>query len=216
MLVHDVVDFAVFDAECDTSLSLLVSHATIDRYSCANPIFLIANYVLDSLRQDVFRVVDGQLQEGLITVMSDSEYEPDLNDPSNIRIRARAYVGDMRISYYCGCVYVCVYVLTALIKRFRSTWSYRDVDNTTDNPYYTGAHSDCNVILHNAVVTHHHALTHVACIVHTSYIGVLMCHHTESQQSITPIHLHLSHAVLSLSNLLLIIPHPRGRSVAAA
>jgi hypothetical protein len=52
--------------------------------SLRNPLIVVANYVFDTLRQDAFRIVEGQLQEALVSVLSDRA-EPDAGDPDVIR-----------------------------------------------------------------------------------------------------------------------------------
>ena len=77
---NSVLDFSVLDAELwpsgsptapsSLSLRLELSGALLDRSTMSrqaegsaggSPIFAIANYVLDSLRHDAFRVVDGKV-----------------------------------------------------------------------------------------------------------------------------------------------------------
>eukprot|EP00823_Brevimastigomonas_motovehiculus_P004294 TRINITY_DN279_c0_g4_i1.p1 TRINITY_DN279_c0_g4~~TRINITY_DN279_c0_g4_i1.p1 ORF type:complete len:650 (-),score=90.45 TRINITY_DN279_c0_g4_i1:36-1985(-) len=79
-----VLDFAKFDAECDTELNLLVSKQTINCYSQPNPILVVANYVFDTLRHDAFHIVDGHLQEALVSLISPNSDEIDMTDPSLI------------------------------------------------------------------------------------------------------------------------------------
>lgn len=79
------MDFAVYDAEADTSLTLRLTGIVINRHTCSNPVMAIANYLFDTLRHDAFRLVDQQLQEALITCWSEQKHEPDLNDPELIK-----------------------------------------------------------------------------------------------------------------------------------
>ncbi len=55
------------------------------RGSCANPIIVLANYVLSSLPHDAFCIVDGQLHEVLLTSKSSREIEPDRYDPGLVQ-----------------------------------------------------------------------------------------------------------------------------------
>ena len=62
------LDFAHFDAEASTEISLLNSGITLQpekSKSKKNPFVFIANYCFDSLRTDVFRILDNKLLEGL-------------------------------------------------------------------------------------------------------------------------------------------------------
>lgn len=72
-----VLDVAVFNGEADEALTLQVSGKTLGRGSCKNPVVTICNYIFDTLRQDAFRVVDGQLQAGWVATYSDQP-EPSL------------------------------------------------------------------------------------------------------------------------------------------
>ena len=44
-----------------------------------NPVIVIANYVFDTLNSDTFRVDNGELYEGYISVGSKRRFEPVLN-----------------------------------------------------------------------------------------------------------------------------------------
>jgi hypothetical protein len=78
-----LVDFANFDAENDVEMNLIISKKKLNKYTIKNPMVLVANYIFDTLRHEAFRIIDGKLQEALITVTSDRTSEPDLNDPGN-------------------------------------------------------------------------------------------------------------------------------------
>ena len=53
----------------------------LDKGSCRNPVFVIANYAFDTTVQDAFFVKDGVLQEAAASVMSTQE-EKDPHDPA--------------------------------------------------------------------------------------------------------------------------------------
>lgn len=63
-----LLDVARFDAERDAELHLRRSGVTLRPGAAGNPLIVVANYVFDSLSHDVFRVVRGQLEEGLATL----------------------------------------------------------------------------------------------------------------------------------------------------
>ena len=63
-----MLDVARFDAERDAELHLQRSGVTLRPGAAGNPLIVVANYVFDSLSHDVFRVVRGQLEEGLATL----------------------------------------------------------------------------------------------------------------------------------------------------
>lgn len=75
-----VLDFALFDAEQGREVRLRRSGDTLSAETIRNPIIVLANYLFDSIPQDVFYIQDGQLHESLITLASPQE-EPDINDP---------------------------------------------------------------------------------------------------------------------------------------
>ena len=84
-----ILDMALFDADNSASIKLQVSGKELGVGSCANPVLAICNYIFDTLRQDAFRIVDGQLQEALIGVQSPRE-EPEAVHPDVIA-RMRCY-----------------------------------------------------------------------------------------------------------------------------
>ncbi|MBL1176285.1 tetratricopeptide repeat protein [Pantanalinema sp. GBBB05] len=75
-----LLDFARFDAETDQSITLSQSGDTLSPESLSNPLIVIANYVLDTIPQDLFLIENGQISESLVTLTS-SQAEPNLNDP---------------------------------------------------------------------------------------------------------------------------------------
>jgi len=68
-----LLEFARFDASRDHSLTLQPSGTVISANSLANPLIVIANYILDSLPGDAFRVHNGDLQEVLLNVACDTD-----------------------------------------------------------------------------------------------------------------------------------------------
>ena len=79
-LEKDMLDFACFDAERDQAITLSQSGETLEPNGLSNPMIVIANYVLDTIPQDLFLIENGQISESLVTLAS-SQAEPDLNDP---------------------------------------------------------------------------------------------------------------------------------------
>jgi tetratricopeptide (TPR) repeat protein len=75
------LDFARFDAEHPQELTLLQSGQVLVPGAVKNPVVLLANYFFDSIPQDCFGIRDGQLGEGLLTIIS-SQPESDLGDPA--------------------------------------------------------------------------------------------------------------------------------------
>ncbi|MBV9281594.1 MAG: hypothetical protein JOZ41_16055, partial [Chloroflexi bacterium] len=75
-----VLDFAHFDAEQPHELTLELSGDVLAPGTVANPLVVLANYVFDTIRQDIFSVKGGELYEARVSVGS-SQPEPDLDDP---------------------------------------------------------------------------------------------------------------------------------------
>jgi len=67
---HLAVPGLIADADSTADLELQVSGTVLSRKSCANPVVALCNYIFDTLRQDAFRIVDGELQEALCSVLS--------------------------------------------------------------------------------------------------------------------------------------------------
>lgn len=75
-----MLDVARFDVEAPGDITLVRSGATVTSGTLQNPLVCIANYVFDSVRQDIFAVQDGSFAESLVTISSTAP-EPDLDDP---------------------------------------------------------------------------------------------------------------------------------------
>eukprot|EP01102_Stenamoeba_stenopodia_P000626 TRINITY_DN1059_c0_g1_i4.p1 TRINITY_DN1059_c0_g1~~TRINITY_DN1059_c0_g1_i4.p1 ORF type:complete len:643 (+),score=171.13 TRINITY_DN1059_c0_g1_i4:58-1986(+) len=69
-----VLDFARFDARNDQQLNLILSKNSIEAATPKNPVVFIANYLFDSLENDAFQMVDGVLNETLLTILCDFEF----------------------------------------------------------------------------------------------------------------------------------------------
>jgi tetratricopeptide (TPR) repeat protein len=84
-----LLDVARFDAEVDTTLELQVSGEVLSEGS-VGPLVVVANYVLDSLRMDVFCVQERALYESRPAVYS-TQPEPDLDAPGLLDRTAFVY-----------------------------------------------------------------------------------------------------------------------------
>ncbi len=72
-----VLDFARFDVERDEQLHLIHSGEVLSSETLRNPLVVIANYLFDSIPQDAFSIVEGQLFENLLTLtIPDAESDP--------------------------------------------------------------------------------------------------------------------------------------------
>ena len=98
-----VLDVARFDVERDDALQLQYSGETLTGSATANPIAVIANYVLDSVPQDAFSIRDGVLHEARVTLRAPAGDGAalDLDDPAllarlttsyaHVPVRGRTY-----------------------------------------------------------------------------------------------------------------------------
>ena len=71
MIEEGWIDVARFDAERDDRLTLQHSGQVISPENPCGPMVVIANYVFDGLIQDAFRIRDGCLEEGQVTLVAD-------------------------------------------------------------------------------------------------------------------------------------------------
>lgn len=72
-LADGVLDFARYDLEQDTCLTLQKSGVTLSPGSVVNPITVFANYVFDTVSHDAFTVKHGQLYASLVSLTTDSQ-----------------------------------------------------------------------------------------------------------------------------------------------
>ena len=77
---QNYLDFAHFDAEQCQEIVLRKSGEILSPETIKKPIVMLANYLFDSIPQDVFYIKDGQLHECLITLLS-RQNETNLSDP---------------------------------------------------------------------------------------------------------------------------------------
>lgn len=70
-----IVDFAAFNAMSDQELKLKTSGTVIRAKSLTKPIFMLCNYLFDSLSHDAFQVRDHKLHEVQIKISSDADWE---------------------------------------------------------------------------------------------------------------------------------------------
>jgi hypothetical protein len=76
-----VLDFGLFDIEKDASIKLTRAGKTLTASEIANPVIVFANYIFDTLTQDVFRIEGGNVNEVLVTTRHAQPQPPDLSNP---------------------------------------------------------------------------------------------------------------------------------------
>lgn len=74
MITSGIVDFAVFNAMTDTTIQLRRSGQTIAKGSLTKPLFVIANYLFDSLAHDAFLIKNHELHEVQIHIDSEADW----------------------------------------------------------------------------------------------------------------------------------------------
>ncbi len=77
------LDFARFDAINDTELVLRHSGKVIRPGELRNPLIVLANYIFDTLPQDLFSIEDGEVF-AVTTALTSAQPEPNLKDPELI------------------------------------------------------------------------------------------------------------------------------------
>lgn len=101
-----LLDFALFDIEDPGELTLHSSGITLRPSELGNPLIVFANYIFDTIAQDLFRVADGQLFEGLVSLRYLPGGHPDLSNPEVLsslsteftyRPAAQPYYGDREL-----------------------------------------------------------------------------------------------------------------------
>lgn len=67
-----VLDFAKLDLTDLTSITLVKRQQVLDSECLYNPLFIVANYIFDTIAHDAFYVKDGQISPALVTVKTDT------------------------------------------------------------------------------------------------------------------------------------------------
>jgi tetratricopeptide (TPR) repeat protein len=78
------MDYACFDVLEDAQIALKVSGTNLVAGSLKNPAILIANYLFDTVPQELYRVEAGDLEEGCVTLHVEREGLTDIHDPALI------------------------------------------------------------------------------------------------------------------------------------
>eukprot|EP01138_Halocafeteria_seosinensis_P010471 gb/GECG01010691.1/.p1 GENE.gb/GECG01010691.1/~~gb/GECG01010691.1/.p1 ORF type:complete len:620 (+),score=83.99 gb/GECG01010691.1/:1-1860(+) len=85
----ELLDFALFDVTKDKKIHLQLRDIDLDAKTLANPPVFICNYVFDSIPMDAYRIEDGTVKEGAVSVVS-TQQETDLSNPDILsRIRCK-------------------------------------------------------------------------------------------------------------------------------
>lgn len=107
-----VLDSALFDIEAPGELTLQRSGITLRPGELGNPLIVFANYIFDTVAQDLFRIADRQLAEGLVSLRYLPGGRPDLSNPEVLasiateftyRPAAQPYYGDPELDALLDC-----------------------------------------------------------------------------------------------------------------
>lgn len=66
-----MLDFAIYRIGTDHPIKLVRRNITLNKGDVKNPILAVGNYIFDTVPHDVFRVENGKLMEGLISIETD-------------------------------------------------------------------------------------------------------------------------------------------------
>ena len=136
-VARGMLDFALLDAENSADgIHLERANFTLDRHTNANPICVIANYVLDTLKHDAFRMVHSTTTTTTTTPAADSSStstppataadSSSSSTPSSTSSTC-LQLQEALISVSSPNSYEPDLSDPSLIRRFRHTWTYRDV-----------------------------------------------------------------------------------------
>ena len=93
------LEFAKFEAVNDIELHLMCSGTILKKGHVLNPICIVANYLIDTLCNDVFQVHDGQLKEGLVSVGVDEKYKMKYDVDGNIDCNDPEIINNLQNEY---------------------------------------------------------------------------------------------------------------------
>ncbi len=98
-----ILDFARFEVEKDTEINLIRSGKVLSidlEHQLHNPLLVLANYIFDSVPQDIFRVSEGKFQVGLATVSTAQDNVKDNQPIEQEHLEVVFSYKDTSIPYY--------------------------------------------------------------------------------------------------------------------
>ena len=97
------LDTAFFDFESFEDLHLRFSGRVVKSEDLRNPLFVVASYYFDTIKQDLLSIKDKQVRQGLVSVQRSNECIEQNDKPVTAGIEASYRVGDVvDISQLCG------------------------------------------------------------------------------------------------------------------
>lgn len=113
------LDFALFDVETDSELSLQYAGVTLPAQSLAQPLVIIANYFFDTIPQELFLIEDGTISNVLLRLTSEK-------DPS--ALETAALIEALQLEYSYEAVRTPMYpdepILNNLLEGYRSRFEH--------------------------------------------------------------------------------------------
>lgn len=97
---NGLLDFSIFDIENDTSITLVNKKNSLMPSSPTNPIIVLANYLFDSVKNDIFTVKKNVLKEGLISLQTPRKNVREALQINWKKISMKHYAHRIKLPYY--------------------------------------------------------------------------------------------------------------------
>lgn len=85
------LEFGLFDVEKDSSIRLLRNGQLLGQAELQNPLIVFANYIFDTVPQDLFRIEGGNVHEVRVTTRHAAPEAPDMTNPEVMSQFALSY-----------------------------------------------------------------------------------------------------------------------------
>jgi len=95
-----LLDYATYDLENDTSITLYESKLTLTSGTTKNPIIVFANYIFDSIVNDTFSIKDTTLKEALISLKTPKNNLNDSNPINWEKVKIDYQENEINDAYY--------------------------------------------------------------------------------------------------------------------
>jgi len=97
---NKTLDFAIFDMEKDSEITLRKAGTKLTAGSIVNPLTIYANYIFDTVASDTFTVKDGHLYASLVSLSTESDNLRNGKPISMEKINLSYKTADIREDYY--------------------------------------------------------------------------------------------------------------------
>jgi tetratricopeptide (TPR) repeat protein len=95
-----MLDFAIFDMEKDTEITLRKAGTKLTPGSLANPLTVYANYIFDTVSSDLFTVKDNNIYASLVNLSTESSNMKDGKPISMSEIKLNYKTAEIKQNYY--------------------------------------------------------------------------------------------------------------------